>query len=291
MLCKEEVDKAIQLGWLSEDIYSIWTRKKIDGYYHWEKPMEGYFQSLGIRLEYLNDWVLDMSKDEPQLKDHIAPPSQDTFFVTDYYLICCKGRSNLASDGNGKYVNNEYVYYDPDSIMVIPLNIIEYIRVELRFNYSGYHPGITIEEHKDPARGAMVGALVAGTTGAVIGAAMNSGTKTKTIVRAHAYNRDSYDLCIKVKGMKDNEEYRFECFQWLNHKDDENPFYETNALAQELIERSKLATTIEERKQIVAKTISEGKIVYSETKRRGYLGVIVVGMIMVWIVLTFQSCC
>ncbi len=279
-LKEDEIGKTITNGLLSENIYTILTYKKEDGYYHKQHLSPGYLQSIGIKVnftqkrKYNDEYVLN----------------EESFYITDFYLICC-GRK-LVDDliFVKKSGNTETVYTRPDSIKVIPLNKLEHIKVEFDKNIKGAYAAVTKEVQKNPVKGAAIGAIVAGSTGAVVGAAMSSGTKTKTISPAGSYNYDRYTLRIKLVG---GEEYIFKEFQEVDIKDGEkpNPYEEQVILANELIKQSKKKTTIEEKRQIVSDTISKGKSIAKEENVYTAIAGIIILAVIIGLVLIFQSFC
>lgn len=275
MLSDEEIDKAIQKGLLSEQIYTILTYQKSDGYYHKQNISSGYLQSLGVKLNFT------------QTKKYDGYDfNHESFYITDFYLICVEGKLfDWIFLRKGQ--NKEEVYNHPDSLKVIPLNKVEYIKVEFGKNVNGSYSAVTKEVQKSPVKGAAIGAIVAGAPGAVVGAAMNSGTKTKTILPGGYYNDDEYTLRIKLE---DCEEYIFEKFYEVDIKNGpiSNPYEWMNTYAQNLISQSKMKKTDEEKKQIVSTTILEGKSKAGIEKVTNAIIQIIVIVIIGVLVLAFQ---
>lgn len=178
------------------------------------------------------------------------------FYFTDFYLIICFGKDVWHSHGCGA---NEY-YDIPDEILVVPLSKIEYVKLEGDVR-SYYNPGITVNE--SPIKGALVGGAIAGQTGAIVGAIANSGTKT--ILSGINYNNE-YNLSIKLKDCDDI--YSFERYivcpvSWQTFMEN----LKTNVdLIEELLKRSNEKISIEEKQQIIQKTISEAKKEIEETE-------------------------
>ncbi|MEE3342605.1 MAG: hypothetical protein VZS44_00760 [Bacilli bacterium] len=278
MLSDDEIDKAIQKGLLSENIYTLLTYKKADGYYHKQSVTPGYLQSLGIKLNFTQT-----EKYSGYNYNH------ESFYITDFYLICVEGKLmdwRFLNKGG----NQEEVYDHPDSIKVIPLNKVEYIKIEYGKNTKGSYSAVTKEVKKSPVKGAAIGAVVAGAHGAVVGAAMNSGTKTKTIIPAGSYNYNEYTLRIKLE---ECDEYIFEKFYKVDVKYGEeiNPYEWMNTSVQDLIEQSKKKKSNEEKKQIVSNTISQGKSKAGKEKVSNVIAFIIFFVIICALVLAFQSFC
>ncbi len=255
-----EIEQAIQDGLISKDIYTILTYIKPDGYYHERKLTSGYFGSIGVKVNYTREKYGGYDID------------YESFYLTDFYLIYCARRFD------GKYIgrSEEYVHTKSDSIKVIPLDKLEYIRAEFMGNESNYLNPTFKEVKKDPVKGAVIGAVLAGAPGAVVGAELNRGTKLEMLV--HSY--DNYDLRIKFI---DGEEYKFESFYefdvYRNRENREvfkNMVLSKCEISIELINRSKQNMTLAQKREIVAETISNGASLKTKEKKNDIIWTIVV---------------
>ena len=272
-----EIEKAKQDGLLSENIETLLTYKKNDGYYHKRTLSQGYFQSLGIKTFYV-----------PSRKYSGFQIGSETFYITDFYLICCEGHRDWRFLRLGSN-NQEEVYDNPDKLKIIPLNKVEYIKVEFGRNASGYVPPTTKQVQKSPAKGAVVGAILGGTTGAVIGASMNTGTKTKTILPGGAYNTDYYNLRIKL--VKEEKEFLMEEFFENDGTTNKNIHDKQNEAASLLIKQAHKRLSLEDKKKIVNETISNGKENFTKEKTSNAIGMVIVIAIMFAIVLAIEKFC
>jgi len=119
---------------------------------------------LGIRMAFLDEeW-----REPSELKKAI--------YFTDFHLIIL--------------INN--------SIKVIPLSKVNDFKFTLR-NCNGYVEGINITKKKSPVAGAVVGGLIAGPTGAIVGAIANQGEKKVPLSRGKSYDNDVYDLYLQIE--------------------------------------------------------------------------------------------
>lgn len=117
----------------------------------------------------------------------------DSFFLTDFVLIHCEG---YDFDTNWNYDKS-----DP-KLSFIPLEFVEVC--EVRFgSYSTFVDNKFETVKPSIARGAAIGGLVAGTTGAVIGAATAAESKGKlTLTPAHMESHDTVNLAVKIRDGK-----------------------------------------------------------------------------------------
>lgn len=254
-LSDKEIDEAIRDGLLSRNIFSVSKYKKFKKDYNNLNREYNYdfkfVNELGIRLSYVYT-----------SKYGGVSTSYDEFYITDFYFIC---------------VNDDAFY-------VIPLNKVNRIVLKKGDNHSGYSPAITKEVQKSPVKGAIAGALIAGTTGAVIGSAMGTGTKTKTIVSASSWNYNDFNLQIIMEG---NEEYFFKCFNQLNAG---GTYDNKNETAKLLIEKASKIKTNTVKKEIVSSTITGGKKAATKEKALEVVAYIIMGIMCIGLVMLFQSC-
>ncbi len=265
-LSDSEVWEAINNGLLSDGIDNILTTKEFSYYRQNPSQSTAFFNSLGVKVAFIS------------LRDHRETITVPSFFVTDFYLICCDKHEYMA--GSGERV----LYKTPDRIKVIPLERVQYIKIQFNRNTSTSLPAVTKEVKLDPALGAAIGGALGGATGAIVGAAANTGTKTVTVRDAYYNSYNNYDLMIKLKDLK---EYKYR--DYFQCDGEEDKFDSVCDIANELIQRSKEEKTLEEKRKIVSDIMFESKAKYSKESRSRILGKVVfwtlvfVGVIVVTI--------
>lgn len=230
-LDEKRINEEIENGILANTIYEIATTKKKDGYYkNYLLTNQG-----GIKVVFRSNEVLNY-------------PTRNSFYITDFHLILCFGRSIFLQQ-HGQ-IDNPY-YENPDEILVIPLEKVEYIKIG-SLTTTSYILEKTV--NKSPIKGAIAGSVIAGPTGAVVGALANTGTKTKKGVNV---TLDKYDLSIKLK---DNDKVYYSKNFFIsevsninrkNLKEEIESKLERTSL---LISRANKEIPLNERKKIVEKT-------------------------------------
>lgn len=256
-LSKKEIDKAIENGILTNKVYEIATEQKEDGYHtnYWLSNQEG----IKLCFRYY---------DGISIKNYLPHTS---FYITDFYLILCFGRSCFQETGK---VGNSY-YENPDEILVIPLEKIEYIKLGSKIT-SAYVLETTVK--KSPVKGALVGAAIAGPTGAAIGAMANSGEKTKPGIHVET---DNYDLSIKLKNNEKIYSHKNFITSSLSNTSREKLKNEIESKIEEssyLINRANKKNTLEEKKKIIEETKKEYLDYLATPKKNGcYIATCVYG--------------
>jgi len=256
-LSKKEIEKAIENGILTNKVYEIATEQKEDGYQtnFWLPNEEGikvYFRHY----------------DGISIKNYLTNTS---FYLTDFYLILCFCRSYFQAHGK---IDNIY-YENPDEILVVPLEKVEYIKLGSKIT-SAYVLETTVK--KSPVKGAIVGAAIAGPTGAAIGAVANSGTKTKPGIHVET---DNYDLSIKLKS--NDKVYSHKNFinsgvSNIGRKNTKEEVDEKLQKAAYLINRASKKTPLSEKKKIVEETKKEYLDYLATPKKNGcYIATCVYG--------------
>jgi len=162
------------------------------------------------------------------------------FTLTVFYLIIEHGCDNP----NWK---NEYY--------IVPLEKVEYILFD-RDNEVTYTKPKEIK--RDQVKGAIVGAAIAGSTGAVIGAAANSGTKTVGGGYCHHY---AYNLKIKLKNIYNVYEYKkyHEAYTQTSINNTNDKAKKTEEISSFLIERANQKLDLSKKQEIILKTVEKNK--------------------------------
>ncbi len=167
---------------------------------------------------------------------------RDAICITDFHLFIIKRK--LEMKGGDKFTIN-----------VIPLEEIESIEI---VEQNSLVTTKSYEVKKNPAKGAIIGAAVDGTTGAVVGADMNSGTKTVGGGTSRLYN---WDLVIKFEN--NIQYYVKDISHFLSPR--ESLVKRENDKLSELVKRSKEHLTDEEKANIVNATVKTKKGCYVAT--------------------------
>jgi len=158
----------------------------------------------------------------------------DLFFLTDLVLIHCEG---YDFDTNWHYDKS-----DP-KLSFIPLEYVEVCEVQFG-SYSTFVDNKFEREKPSVAKGAVVGGLVAGTTGAVIGAAAASQSEGKLkLTPAHMESHDTVKLAVKIK---DESLYK----QSFSSRYDATGLRLKNDKAKALIYAAKSAADMESKKKL-----------------------------------------
>ena len=245
-LSYEEVEKCFNDGLLSKSIYRIsFNLEQLVKNPHYRKLDETELKSFGIKEFFMR-------------QDTTGPsPYEESFFLTDLYLI----------------VYERYIPFSNESpnFTIIPLQFVETCKLEYGSHYDGYVDAQYVTKQKDPVKGAVIGGILAGSTGAVIGAVAGSGEKKELISAAKNIHEDRYSMIIKIK---DGERVVKEDYikadsnsnaEWVKSKNDH---------AQQLIDRAKTLAnaSLEEKRKIVGDVVKTGEI-ENTLKNIGYVAV------------------
>ena len=212
---------------------------------------EQYFKSLGIKESFF-------LQTGERLQNAIA---FDSIHFTDFYLIHCS-----------YYLGRNYA--EP-KLTYIPLEYVEICELKLAHNSSGYIPPSFKTVQKNPVKGAVIGGIVAGRTGAVIGAAASSGTKTVVKNWGGLYDNNEYSLVVKIEG---EEEQIYESFlKCPNNVENNAKVDQKNRNARRLIERAKSLNS-NEKMRIVKELNEERKKNWRMAGRCQYCGGLITGV-------------
>lgn len=189
-LSNEDIIKLINKNIISKEINNVIFKEKDGGYvcyiedrfpqissdlyFHYWCP---YLATLGIKLVFVED-------------DNARNATYETsIFITDFHLIVSKG-ARLSRDSFS-------IYEKPDDLLIIPLEKIKNIELNSLGTKSTYIPGYSYTKQKSPVKGAIVGGIIAGPTGAVVGAIANQGEK-KVTNYGYSVNKEEYELIIDI---------------------------------------------------------------------------------------------
>ena len=167
-LSENEVMDLIEKKIISFLFPIMYSEKQSDGYYHTSYNVNTEQALLTHEdLEKKGAQFVFSKKDDSNI-DHLI-------LITDFHLIYL----NNYNDSAFQLEDGSTAYKKPHTFYVIPLEKILSIElIKNDYEFTDCYGGKTRVVQKNAAAGAVVGAVLAGTTGAVIGAAVNSGTKT-----------------------------------------------------------------------------------------------------------------
>lgn len=185
----EEVNEAIANGILANGFNEIFYGK-IDnnpcaiGLTYSDKKMPQRAKALGVRF------MIDCGCTDIFKTEHLG---STCMFLTSYFLIwvCIPNRNmNLRSNVTTYLKSNT-------PVIVMPLTALKNIRFESRDSSGGWNP-IIKEKQGNPVKGAVIGGLVAGTTGAVVCAVAASTPKKTTVIRDGNFHSKIYTAKVEV---------------------------------------------------------------------------------------------
>ena len=189
-LSKEEIIKLINSNIISKDINNIIFKEKNGGYVSYLEDKNPQLNRTGYVYQY---WpylaTLGIKMVFVEWDDFGNVIYGDTIFITDFHLI--------VSNGCKISKNSMYMYEKPDDLLIIPLEKIKNIELISLGTKSTYIPGYSYTKQKSPIKGAIVGGIVAGPTGAVVGAIANQGEK-KVTNYGYSVNKEEYELIIDI---------------------------------------------------------------------------------------------
>lgn len=151
-----------------------------------------YLSSLGIRMFFVQ---------EDECPRFLV---KNCIFITDFHMIIFKTPKTRVFG-----INKKTIYEKPEDLLIIPLNKIKRLELVKWVEWDLNHEGYTYTKKNSPVKGAVIGGIVAGPTGAVIGAMANQGEK-KINVPSYTTKLKIYDLIIE---MKDNQTFEFEAIK------------------------------------------------------------------------------
>lgn len=249
-LSKSDVEKYKKQGLIPSDIERVIAAAKIA-----ESPRrESLLNSVGVKVSYV--------KSRHDRLDY----NEDSFYITDIFLIRSIPNNDPA---------NADLYF-------IPLENVVFIILDHTNNQSGVIKTQFSTKKGDPVKGAVIGGVVAGTTGAVVGAAISG--KEKQIVTSPGgfYSIDSYSLKIKLKNGKEHiiNEY---CEQDIKKRSE---IIKKNDETEKLIQKaSRLSKN--ERQAIAKKVVDERQRFVNEEDRSGKFIVIGIGFLFIVAIIGF----
>lgn len=189
-LSNEEVIKLMNSNIISKEINNVIFKEKDGGYVCYVEDKfpqirsDAYFYQWCPYLSTLGIKMVFVEGDDSGKVNHGI-----SIFITDFHLIVSKG----ARISN----NPMYMYEKPDDLLIIPLEKIKNIELSSLGTKSTYIPGYSYTKQKSPIKGAIVGGIVAGPTGAVVGAIANQGEK-KVTNYGYSINKEEYELIIDI---------------------------------------------------------------------------------------------
>ena len=221
------------------------------------KQLDEFLKTIGVQVSFIPEGF-----------------EYDSFFLTDFVLICCEGYDN---DKNWHYQNS-----DP-ALSFVPLEYVE--ECEVRTNsYSKYTQAYIGTQKPSPVKGAVIGGVIGGATGAVIGATAAANSSGKAVyVPATEQKYRSVTMAIKIK---DEELYEH---RFANHLPD-IVLSQKNLLTRELIRTASTATDMESKKKLLAEKEKSQKKTHSREKiGLSVFGVGIILIIILWIRLGFSA--
>ena len=151
----------------------------------------------------------------------------DSIHITDLFLIHCTAYYGMIRGSESS----------KPRLSFIPLEYVEACALVFGQNYSGYVSPTYRTIEKDPVKGAIIGGMVGGTTGDIIGAAANTGTKTVLYTKGGSYNDNEYALLVKIKGEEEQILRKF--YECTNDEANISLVDQKNQRVQRLIDRAK----------------------------------------------------
>ena len=160
-----------------------------------EKRIEEEKEEINTNNAY-DEWVKNVKKQEKELKgkDYISITLND-YNYSMLYIWYENKKYNLFLNSTDKKVYDKAIFKDKDLVLLK----IDKLKVEEHQNYNSYE--------RNPKKSAAIkGAIIAGTTGAMIGA--SSTDKTKEIV-SYETNKSYYLECDTFKSEISKKDYNF----------------------------------------------------------------------------------
>ena len=192
-----------------------------------------FYKSLGIKETFIHS-------------DPTPSFVWDSYYLTDFFLIVCKGFYGVGIEG-----------HDYPKLSFIPLEYVEKCELQFDRNYSGYIAPTYTTKKKSPVKGAVIGGALAGPTGAVIGAAAGSGEKTVMTSAGGSYNDDHYSLVIKLHN--NGNEYRQSDFdKRQSNNANKEIINQKNRNSRQLISTAKSTKDLEAKKKPVEASLKSG---------------------------------
>ena len=195
---KDGIDKLTTYRCFGDNHDDIEELDNVLGFETWDDETS-YLDDIENYLKYVEHCELDsvgliasiQQDKELSKKDNYV---SDSFFFTDKYMIVHKG-FEIEEDIDNLHLKRSNVFASFADFIVFPLKNIEYISIssEKEEKYINAH---FVTTQKSPVAGAIIGGMVAGTTGAIVGALSNTGTKTY-LQSGYKTKEKIYHLIIK----------------------------------------------------------------------------------------------
>lgn len=236
-LTKQQIQEQIDKGILIEDI----LHPKYVVRYNITVLYEKFWNQLGIKEGFNAGYKFS-----------------DAVFITDFHLII------IDRELSSKNTTEKF------EVHVVPLEVIDNIEITER---AENFMRMSHEIKKSPVKGAIIGGVIAGPTGAVIGATMNQGTKT---VGGGVGTLYYWDLNIKFKNG-----YIYKLKDTSNAlKSRQSLLSATNNKMNNLLERSKKDLTDINKKEIVDESTKDTKV-KDTAKLIFYIIVIIISFVVI----------
>ena len=186
-LTNDEVDEAIKNGILADGydrIFSGKIKENLLGSNYVDEEMPRRAKELGAKF------MIECSCTDIFKTEHLG---STCMFLTSYFLIwvCTPNWNKNLKSGITTYLKSE------TPMIVMPLSVLKNIYFESKEMGGTWKPVIK-EKAGDPVKGAVVGGIIAGATGAVIGAAVSSKPKNETVIRGGSFHCKYYIAKIEM---------------------------------------------------------------------------------------------
>ena len=186
-LTSDEVDEAIKNGILADGYNRIFFGKIKNnplGTNYIDEEIPRRAKALGAKF------MLDCGCTDIFKTEHLG---RTCMFLTNYFLIwvCTPSWSKNLKSGITTYLESD------TPVIVMPLSVLKNIYFESREMGGAWAPVIK-EKAGNPVKGAVIGEIIAGTTGAVIGAAVSSKSKKETVIRGGSFHCKYYVAKIEM---------------------------------------------------------------------------------------------
>ena len=186
-LTNDEVDEAIKNGILADGYDRIFLGKikeNLLGSNHVDEEMPRRAKELGAKF------MIDCGCTDIFKTEHLG---STCMFLTSYFLIwVCTPNWNInLKSGINTYLKPE------TPVIVMPLSVLKNIYFESKEMGGAWKPVIK-EKAGNPVKGAVMGGILAGATGAVIGAAVSSKPKNETVIRGGSFHCKYYIAKVEI---------------------------------------------------------------------------------------------
>lgn len=186
-LTNDEVDEAIKNGILADGYDRIFLgkiKKNLLGSNHVDEEMPRRAKELGAKF------MIDCGCTDIFKTEHLG---STCMFLTSYFLIwvCTPNRNINLKSGISTYLKSE------TPVIVMPLSVLKNIYFESKEMGGAWKPVIK-KKAGNSVKGAVMGGILAGATGAVIGAAVSSKPKNETVIRGGSFHCKYYIAKVEI---------------------------------------------------------------------------------------------